>query len=227
MKKLLVGICTLFLLTGCFNSKNTSSKDLKVDLNDAKGIAYDYVLTSDSIILSITNETKDLIDFINVDLAIYDEDNKLIRVEKQSIRNLEAKKTNIVKVYYKNTTAKKEEKKPARIEVAVSNVNYETEVETSYVSKVEATVSKTKTEGEFTLNVKNNSGVTLDDLNVAVVFYKNSKIVDIYEASAQKVDSEYNTTIYLPVQAKDDGTASYIKYDDMKVIVNNASVYNQ
>ena len=221
-RKLLLSICALFLITGCFNSKS-SSKNVKVDLNKTKGISYDYVLTNDSVILSITNDTDSIIDFINVDMAIYDKNGSLIGVEKQSVRNLGSKKTNIIKILY---TGLNNDTKPAKVEIATSKVDYETDVETSYIDQVEGTVEKSETENQFNLVIKNNSGVTLNDLSAMVVFYKDSKIVDVYAIGAQEVGAEYTDTVYLPVKASSDGTTEYIDYDDIKVNINNASTYN-
>lgn len=221
-RKILLSICALFLITGCFNSKS-SSKNVKVDLNKTKGISYDYVLTNDSVILSITNDTDSIIDFINVDMAIYDKSGSLIGVEKQSVRNLESKKTNIIKILY---TGLNNDTKPAKVEIATSKVDYETDVETSYTDKVEGTIEKSETENQFNLVIKNNSGVTLNDLSAMVVFYKDSKIVDVYAIGAQEVGEEYTDTVYLPVKTSSDGTTEYIDYDDVKVNINNASTYN-
>ena len=221
-RKLLLSICALFLITGCFNSKS-SSKNVKVDLNKTKGISYDYVLTNDSVILSITNDTDSIIDFVNVDMAIYDKSGSLIGVEKQSVRNLGSKKTNIIKILY---TGLNNDTKPAKVEIATSKVDYETDVETSYIDQVEGTVEKSETENQFNLVIKNNSGVTLNDLSAMVVFYKDSKIVDVYAIGAQEVGAEYTDTVYLPVKASSDGTTEYIDYDDIKVNINNASTYN-
>ena len=221
-RKLLLSICALFLITGCFNSKS-SSKNVKVDLNKTKGISYDYVLTNDSVILSITNDTDSIIDFVNVDMAIYDKSGSLIGVEKQSVRNLGSKKTNIIKILY---TGLNNDTKPSKVEIATSKVDYETDVETSYIDQVEGTVEKSETENQFNLVIKNNSGVTLNDLSAMVVFYKDSKIVDVYAIGAQEVGAEYTDTVYLPVKASSDGTTEYIDYDDIKVNINNASTYN-
>ena len=221
-RKILLSICALFLITGCFNSKS-SSKNVKVDLNKTKGISYDYVLTNDSVILSITNDTDSIIDFINVDMAIYDKSGSLIGVEKQSVRNLGSKKTNIIKILY---TGLNNDTKPAKVEIATSKVDYETDVETSYIDQVEGTVEKSETENQFNLVIKNNSGVTLNDLSAMVVFYKDSKIVDVYAIGAQEVGAEYTDTVYLPVKTSSNGTTEYIDYDDIKVNINNASTYN-
>lgn len=221
-RKILLSICALFLITGCFNSKS-SSKNVKVDLNKTKGISYDYVLTNDSVILSITNDTDSIIDFINVDMAIYDKSGSLIGVEKQSVRNLGSKKTNIIEILY---TGLNNDTKPAKVEIATSKVDYETDVETSYTDKVEGTIEKSETENQFNLVIKNNSGVTLNDLSAMVVFYKDSKIVDVYAIGAQEVGEEYTDTVYLPVKTSSNGTTEYIDYDDVKANINNASTYN-
>ncbi len=222
-KNIFLCVCALFLITGCFKN---STKDIRVNINKTKGLSYDYAVTNDGIALAITNDTKSNIDFISVDMAVYDTNNNLISVEKQSIHNLDSKQTNVIKISYSDTSYSNKQIKPSKVEIATTPVNYENKVEVSYADKVEGTVSKTEIESELALLIKNNSGVVLNNLNAAVVFYKKSKIVDVYLVSATEVENEYTDMVYLPVAQSNDKTTKYIDYDDVKVIINNAATYN-
>lgn len=224
MKKVLFGICALVLFTGCFAAK--TSNGIKVKVNGADNVSLDYVIVDDSNIIVTAKNTSDKeIDYVTLNLAVYDKEGKLIEVEKQYLRNLIANQENIIKIPLTDLAAN-EDTKAAKVEMAVKAVNYENKVEVAYTDKVEGKVEKTDNEGQLNLTITNNSGVTVDDLSASVVFYKDSKIVDLYSISAQKVDATYNDTVYVPVK-NDKENVSFIEYDDVKVVINNASVFNQ
>lgn len=113
---------------------------------------------------------------------------------------------------------------PYQIEIVLNKTIYTSKYETIYTDKVEATVSKSDTEGQLNLNVKNNSGETLDDVQIAVVFYKDSKPVDLQIASFQSVGSTTSQEIYIPTITSGIEIKT-LDYDDVKAVVNNASKY--
>ena len=227
-KVLLLSACAVLLFTGCGNNKkttnNSSKKAIKVNINEVANLNVDYVIKGEDVILDITNTGKDAIDYVNVDVAVYNSKGKLVSVEKQYVRNLAAGKESVIKVYLNNSGDT--DKDIAKVEVALNKVNYETKVETSYADKVSGKVEKTETDGQLALTITNESGETLNDLNAVVVFYKGNDIVDIYSVSAQNVEATYTDTIYVPMDNSGE-TSTYIDYDDAKVVINNASKYNQ
>ena len=228
-KVLLFSACALLLFTGCgkkdsSTSSSSSQKAIKVHINETANLNIDYVIKGQDVILDIKNSGKDAIDYVNIDVALYNSKGTLIGVEKQYVRNLVAGKESVIKVYLNNSGDTK--KDIAKVDVALNKVNYETKVETSYADKVSGKVEKTETDGQLALTINNESGETLNDLSAVVVFYKNSKIVDIYSISAQNVEATYTDTIYVPMADAGKNT-SYIDYDEAKVIINNASKYNQ
>jgi hypothetical protein len=225
MKKVLFGICALVLFTGCFATKSSNELKNKIDGNDA--ISLDYaIVNNSSIIVTAKNKSDKALDYVTLNLAIYDKAGKLIGVEKQYLRNLVANQENIIKIPLTDVGTN-DDAKAAKVEIAVKTLNYENSAETAYTDKVEGTVEKTDNEGQLNLTITNNSGVTVDDLNAAVVFYKDSKVVDLYSVAVQKIGATYNDTVYVPVQNNSKENVSFIEYDDVKVIINNASVFNQ
>ncbi len=219
-KTLLFAVGAVLLLTGCDKAK---TNEYKVNIKNADGVSTEYVVTkSNDVIITVKNNTDKKIDYVGINSAIYDKDGNLLTVDKQSLRNLNAKAENVVKI---SAFDLKEKEVPAKVDLRVNTMNYENELETVYTDKVEGKVEKTDVDGQLSLTLTNNSGVTLSDLSAVVVFYKDSKIVDLYPISVQNVSATHQETIYVPT-VKEKDTYKTIEYDDTKVIINNASVYN-
>lgn len=232
MKKkiLFMSACALLLFTGCFGSKTTTkneTKEVKVKINETEGLNADYSITSNNeIVLSIKNNGSELIDYINVDIAMYDEKGNLMKTEKQYARNVMSGASNVVKSSLINASEEANDVKvPSKVEVVLNKTIYSTKFETVYSDKITGAVEKTETDGQLNLTITNNSGVTIDDLSAAVVFYKDGKMIDIYNISLQSVAESKTETVYVPT-AKSEGSISYISYDKAEVVINNASSYN-
>lgn len=229
-KLLLLSTCAIFLFTGCFGSKKesdnpTTISDVKIKTNNTEGLELNTYLTDNNeIILSVKNTGKEVVDYINVDVAFYDKEGNLIRTDKQYLRNMNADQEGLVKMLLAQYDQEGNSTLPYQIEIVLNKTIYTSKYETIYTDKVEATVSKSDTEGQLNLNVKNNSGETLDDVQIAVVFYKDSKPVDLQIASFQSVGSTTSQEIYIPTITS--GTEiKTLDYDDVKAVVNNASKY--
>ena len=230
MKKkiLLFSICGLILFTGCVGTKKevTDVKDIEVKINKEDNLSLDYVLTdNDAIIMTIKNTGSEMIDYVNIDVALFDEKNNLMRVEKNYIRNIGADSENIAKVQLTQIDTNGDNSAlPYRVEIALNKTIYSTKYETSYADKVTGSIEETDAEGQLNLVLTNESGVVIDDLSAVAVFYKNSKIVDIYNISVQQVGITTNQTIYIPTSLKD-GKVSYIDYDDIEFM--NLSIQSE
>lgn len=227
---LVFGACAMFLFTGCFSSNKTSSTkevtDVKVKINKTEGLSVEnYFTENDEIIYVVKNTGKEIIDYVNIDVAFYDAKGNLIKTDKQYVRNIEAGKENVVKMNLAELTEDGKSNLPKRIEVALNKTVYSTKFETTYSSKVEGKIAKTDKEGQLNLTLTNNSGVTLNDLSAAVVFYKASKPVNVEMVNVQSVEATASQTVYVPTVVKDEKTA-YLDYDEVKVVINNASKYN-
>lgn len=232
MKKnlLVLGACAIFLMTGCFASKkstsNKNASDIAIKNNVTEGVEVKHYYTNnDEVIFLIKNTSKELIDYISLDIAFYNTKGDLARTEKQYARNLNTGSESIVKVNLKEMTEDGAGELPKKIEIAVNKVVYSSKYETIYTDKVEGKVEKTDTEGQLNLTITNNSGVTLDDLSAAVVFYKGGNPVDLYAVNVSSVEGTHTEIVYVPSVVKNE-TSSYLDYDEVKVIINNASKYN-
>lgn len=229
-KILLLSTCAIFLFTGCFSSKNKSNdlnnaEDIKIKINDTKDLKLNTYFTDNSeLIFSVTNKGSELIDYVNIDVAFYDEKGNLIRTDKQYARNINVNQENFSKMNLVQYDEKGNIILPYKIEVVLNKTIYSSKYETTYNDKIEANVSKSDEEGQLNLNIKNNSGEVLDDINVAVVFYKDSKPVNVQVSSFQSVESTTSQIIYVPTVISDDNV-KMLDYDDVKVVVNNASKY--
>lgn len=229
-KLLLLSTCALFLFTGCFGSKKesntpTKASDVEVKTNKTEGLELKtYYTHNDEIIFSVQNTGKEVVDYVNIDVAFYDKDGNLIKTEKQYLRNMDVKHDGIVKMSLSQYDGTGNNSLPHKIEIALNKTIYDTKFETIYTDKVSATVSKTDVDGKLNLNVTNNSGEILNDVSVAVVFYKDSKPVDVQNTSFQSVGTNVTQEIYVPTMTAKEGTKT-LEYDEVKTVVNNASKY--
>lgn len=232
MKKnlLVLGACAIFLMTGCFAKNDSDVKkasDVDVKYNATEGVDVNYFYTNNNeVIFSIKNTSKEVIDYISLDIAFYNEKGDLVRTDKQYVRNLSANGESFVKINLTEMTENGKGELPNKIEVAVNKTVYDSKFETIYTDKVEGKIEKTDNEGQLNLTLTNNSGVTLDDLSAVVVFYKDGKPVDLYSVNATSVGDNHTEIVYVPSVVKDENS-SYLEYDEVKVIINNASKYNQ
>ena len=116
---------------------------------------------------------------------------------------------------------------PSKIELSVKNEtlpgnnitaveNYSDKVETSYVINENKTIN---------VNLKNNSGIVLDDVNAVVLFIKNNKIVKMENVlSYLEVNEIYEEVVEAPTYYNEDkNTADIIDYDSIKIVVNSAT----
>ena len=172
----------------------------------------------------LTNKGKDIVDYVNIDVAFYDNNGNLMKTEKQYVRNIVAGTTNYAKLSLGQMDEKGNTTLPAKIEFALNKTVYSTKFEDVYTDKVSGTVEKSENEGELNLTINNTSGQKLDDVTAAVVFYKDSKPVDVQTFSFQNVDTTASQQLYVSTVV-DGETTKMLDYDDAKVVINNASKY--
>ena len=230
MKKnlLVFSLCAIVLFTGCFGSKKESSKtasDVKIVENKTDDLeAKTYFTKNNEVIFEITNKGKDIVDYVNIDVAFYDNNGNLMKTEKKYFRNIVAGTTNYAKLSLGQMDEKGNTTLPAKIEFALNKTAYSTKFEDVYTDKVSGAVEKSENEGELNLTINNTSGQKLDDVTAAVVFYKDSKPVDVQTFSFQNVDTTASQQLYVSTVV-DGETTKMLDYDDAKVVINNASKY--
>ena len=229
-KLFLLSACMIFLMTGCFGTKNEKKEvkkasDVTVKVNKTEGMDLKtYFTENNEIIFDVTNTGSDIIDYLNIDVAFFDKDGNLMKTDKQYLKNITSKKQDFVKLSLAQYDEKGTITLPTRIEISLNKTIYSTKFETVYNDKVTGEVAKTDTDSQLSLNLSNNSGETLDDVAAAVVFYKDSKPVDVQVSSFQSVGTSASQTIYVPTISSDNGVKQ-LDYDETKVIINNASKY--
>lgn len=220
MKKILFALVVAFtFFTGC-ESKN--SNNVKVIINQNNDLTINYLFSADdNIILEITNKDK-AIDDATINIAIYDNKNRLLGVEKKNIHKFSKGQKNIYKISYDEILPDSKDVK--KVELTLTNTNYEYSNETSYIDQVKGNITKS-TDEELNIKITNNSGKKIDLLDASIVFYKNGKIIDLYSILADNVDSEFTDKIYVPLISNKDGKMKYIDYDDVEIIINYAIAY--
>lgn len=230
MKKslLLFSVCILVLFTGCFGAKKSSVKgveNIKTEINKTEGVEVSsYYSANNEVIFEIKNKSDNVIDYINIDIAFYSQDGKLLKVEKQYVRNIMKDATNFVKIGLSQNDEQGNIVLPKKIEVTLNKTTYSSKFETIYTDKVSGEVTKTENDGELSLSIKNDSGEVLDDVAAAVVFYKDSKPVDVQLFNFQNVNATASQSLYVSTIVSDEKVET-LNYDEAKVIINNASKY--
>lgn len=219
MKKnlFLFSLSLMLLFTGCLtSSKKDVTNDIDIKINESD-FGVDYLINKNNeLIVYATNNSSETINYLIIDIAFFDSDNNLIKVEKEYIHNALAGSVSYSKINIVN-----DNKPVSKIEIALNKEVYEAD-EKIYTNQVIGTLTSIE-EGKLNLNIENNSGVILDEVLATIIFYKDNKIVDIFPTALLNVETVASQEISVPVY-KDGESYSYIDYDDYKVIINNASV---
>lgn len=209
MKKIAILILGLLLFTGC--SSNNTKKEIKINQNDL--LQTEYILNhNNDLILEVKNNSQKLLDYINIYIALYDGDKKLIKTKEQFLQNIDIDQENIVKINLSN-------EEYSSMEISLDTLNYNVkmiEIKNDQVS------SEIKEEENIFLDLINNSDASIDYLNGSLVFYKNNKIVDICDVNYQNLIGRVEETISIPL---DLNTGKKISYDEVKFILNTAYSY--
>lgn len=219
MKKnlFLFSLSLMLLFTGCLtSSKKDVTNDIDIKINESD-FGVDYLINKNNeLIVYATNNSSETINYLIIDIAFFDSDNNLIKVEKEYIHNALAGSVSYSKINIVN-----DNKPVSKIEIALNKEVYDAD-EKIYTNQVIGTLTSIE-EGKLNLNIENNSGVILDEVLATIIFYKDNKIVDIFPTALLNVETVASQEISVPVY-KDGESYSYIDYDDYKVIINNASV---
>lgn len=219
MKKnlFLFSLSLMLLFTGCLtSSKKDVANDIDIKINESD-FGVDYLINKNNeLIVYATNNSSETINYLIIDIAFFDSDNNLIKVEKEYIHNALAGSVSYSKINIVN-----DDKPVSKIEIALNKEVYDAD-EKIYTNQVIGTLTSIE-EGKLNLNIENNSGVILDEVLATIIFYKDNKIVDIFPTALLNVETVASQEISVPVY-KDGESYSYIDYDDYKVIINNASV---
>lgn len=222
MKKILISTIGLLLFfTGCSNLKKDDEIRV-VKYNNSK-IDLKYTVVNDDSIIIETKNNGENVDYASINVAAYNSNNELLGVEKQYLHSLVNGQKNLIKISLNDFISNDD--KVSKIELNIKPKKYEKNIEKSFISNIEGKIESTDDKDQIKLTLTNNSGVVIDNLNAAVVFTKNGKMVDIYNVNAQSMNDTYSENIYVPLSENKDGTVSYVDYDDTSIIVNYAISY--
>lgn len=222
MKKILISTIGLLLFfTGCSNLKKDDEIRV-VKYNNSKIDLKYTVVNDDSIIIETINNGEN-VDYASINVAAYNSNNELLGVEKQYLHSLVNGQKNLIKISLNDFISNDD--KVSKIELNIKPKKYEKNIEKSFISNIEGKIESTDDKDQIKLTLTNNSEVVIDNLNAAVVFTKNGKMVDIYNVNVQSMDDTYSENIYVPLSENKDGTVSYVDYDDTSIIVNYAISY--
>ena len=219
MKKVLISLTLAILLfTGCKGKKiDTSEVKVLKHLSDKIDLHYT-IIDNKNLIIEVENKGEKF-DYATLDLAIYDKEDKLLGVEKQYLHSLDKNQKNVLKITFNEVS---EKENVSKIDITVKTGKYDLSIEKNLSDKIESNIEKGKANGYFDLELKNNSGTLINNLNASVVFYKDKKIVDLYSVSSQNVDTSKIEKVYIPLKKN---SSDYISYDDIKVFINYAISY--
>ncbi len=219
MKKVLISLTLAILLfTGCKDKKiDTSEVKVLKHLSDKIDLHYT-IIDNKNLIIEVENKGEKF-DYATLDLAIYDKEDKLLGVEKQYLHSLDKNQKNVLKITFNEVS---EKENVSKIDITVKTGKYDLSIEKNLSDKIESNIEKGKANGYFDLELKNNSGTLINNLNASVVFYKDKKIVDLYSVSSQNIEGSKTEQVYIPLKKN---SSDYISYDDIKVFINYAISY--
>lgn len=229
-KKILVlTMCALFLFAGCSkaNNDNKESKEAKINIkaNQTEGLTYEtYFTGNNELIIAVTNTSEGFIDHVGIGIATYDKKGNLLKVDNQFLRNIEKGKKGFIKASLVEFGTENDKNLPAKVEIVLNKAVYESKTEEVYTDKISGTLDKTD-DGKLSLTINNTSGETLSSLEAAVIFYKDSKPVDLFQVNEIDLGASKTEEVYIPMVINKDKT-EYITYDKAEFVVNNASKFN-
>lgn len=208
MKKTLI-ICTMLLcITGCKKeTKNDINKFIDKDINLEVIKSVD-----DSLILDVKSTNEEIIDLLNIDLAFYNKD-ELVSVKEVYLRNLLKDQESFLNVELPKE--KDEILEYTKIDIKTHKNIYEEKSTENYIDKIET--SYKKNDDGIAITVKNNSGFNLNNIDLAIEFIKDNKIIALKNTSLVNVGLSKDINIYPPFK-----DLKEIEFDDIKININSA-----
>lgn len=218
----LVGVACL---TGCGIGGDDSTKyniDVKADENiEVKT----YIANSnEGLIVVLTNDNSYDIGSFDIDIVYYDESGNEISNDNEMALDFKSG-SDYVTMFDLPHDDDYNYFIPEKIEVSVKiDQEYQEIVELGTMYNDKLDISYVENEEDISVTIKNNSGVDLQTVEVAVMFMKNNKPIMI-DAIGGSLDINESTTeeIDIPIDwAKSDEEDVFIDYDSIKFVVNRA-----
>lgn len=216
MKRILIIIISLFILTGCMVRVKTNEElinEAVIEVNAPDTLEVTSRITYDiaDILLSINNKL-DVISNINIKATYYDKDNKEIKTMINNYTNVEPNSRILAfTILPKNKNYESFIPEKTVIDITVEEgssdaITYNKDIETGYSIK----------DGEITVNAVNKSKKALKELNMVILFMNEDKMVHYNEIIVDKVKANEIIQEKRPIPTD-------LKYDDIEIIVNSAS----
>ncbi len=215
---IIVVVIVIFMVKGNNTKNNISSPDdynkylEEVEKENEKlsqKISYKAETSAkNELILFIKNDNSVDTD-VDIEIEFYDANDKLISSEKEYIDGFTAGSEIVKKVYdtpddYDNYKVYFDAKK----------TNYK-------IYKNQISQDENETEDEIIIQLKNNSNETIENIEVAIVFYKNNKVIDAETEFEYDIKSGRSANIEFSKPY--DNYLDYTDYDNYKIFINTAS----
>lgn len=223
--KYLLVLVGIVFLAGCeVNSTDSVKSDLNIDTDENISVKTYIANSNEGLIVVLNNEFDYNIGSFDLEVVYYDESGN--KIEEDSTTVLDFKSGNeYVTMFDLPKDAEYNYYVPEKINVTVKvDEEYQEMVElrTMYNDKID--ISYIENEEDISVTIKNNSGVDLQTVEVAVMFMKNNKPVmldslngclDIGESTTEEID--------IPIDwEKSEEEDVFIDYDSIKFVVNRA-----
>lgn len=213
MKKLLILLTILVLITGCGKKNNISKQDFIANDELSKNISMRSAVIKDKILLFLTNDNQETVD-IEIKIEYYNDKDKKIGSDEDIYSAILHKK-----------------------EIALSFMIYEeykyfkvylNTKESSYISLENHLGISERQDDEnmkMVFNIKNNSDKKIDYLELTIIYYKNDEIIGVESefGAAIKPNSQGKITLSYPLN----DNFQALDFDNYKLYINEACAYNK
>lgn len=214
-------VIVVFVIIG--NKSNNSNNEYLNDLIEEKqeeekenaklseNISYKEEKTSKNKIVLFLKNNNSVVTDTDIEIEFYDANGKLLKSEEERVNGFITSGEVVVEFY--DTP---ENYSSHKIFIDAKKTNYK-----NYNDKL--SVNNNETEEDIVVQVKNNSDKTVEDIEIAIVFYKNNKILD--------VDTDFDMDIKSGRSANFEFSKPYTSsydladYDNYEIYVNRATSF--
>ena len=215
MKKITILILTLLFLVGCSNQKINTRSSQKFISNDelSENLTIESAVSNNKLILFITNNNTEIVD-TEIKVEFYDQDDKKVSTEEDIYSAiLDKKEIAVVFDIFKNYDYFK-----VFIETTKSSFK-------SYEDKITILEQNDTENFNMKFKITNNAEEDIDYLELAIIYYKDDKIVGVESEYKSNIKKGKDITFNLsyPYNSK----FELIEYNNFKIYVNEACTYKK
>lgn len=224
MKKILtLTLIALLCMTGCSLKKEKVEEKDKTNIYSEDSVSTKAVVSADNkLIVTIENNDTKTLDWINIDVAYFNEENELLKTSNGYAKNMMTGDIS-QSIIEMPTNSDNTPIEVSSIYVKVTSNSYQEKTVDIYKDKVTVTATADTTDtNKINVAVKNTSGVVLDELECAIMYYKGNEIVGGNTVFLTNVGESATSAVYAPMTTKDN-MQEKVDYDKTVVFINNAS----